>query len=80
MDRMKEVRDPDLCGWKKNGAILKWALQRREDKLRDNGTDSGESINCDWYRTTQAEMSTKQLTIGQFLEAYMGLKVEPQIL
>lgn len=52
-----------------SGAILKWALQRGEDKLKNNGKGSGESVDYEGPRVTKAEMSTKQLATDPLLEA-----------
>lgn len=40
---------------------LRWALQRGEDKLRDDGKGSWKIVDCKESGATQAERPTKQL-------------------
>lgn len=73
------IGDPDLCGYRKTGAIFKWAPWRGEDKLRDNGKGSGESVDCEGSGATEAETSTKPLANSSLLEGKVRLQVKPQV-
>lgn len=64
-----ERRGPRPVWLEKSGAILKWPLQRGKDRLKDSGKGSGESVAYEGSRVTEAEISTKWLATGPFLEA-----------
>lgn len=79
MDRVKEVGTQTCVAGGKMEQFLRWALQRGENQLRDDGKGNWESVDCEGSGATQAEMSNKQLPIGLLLEGRAGLKVKSWI-
>lgn len=76
---MKEMGDPGCVPGGNVEKFLRWAMQRGENELKDDGKGNWESVDCEGSGATQAEIFKKQLAIGSLLEGKAGLKVKPWI-
>ena len=78
-DRVKKVGTQTCAAKGKKEQFLRCVPQRTENELRDGGKGKWESLHCEGFGVTQAEISNQQLPIGPLLEGKTEMKVKSWI-
>lgn len=78
-DRVKKVGTQTCAAKGKKEQFLRCVPQRTENELRDGGKGKWESVHCEGFGVTQAEISNQQLPIGPLLEGKTEMKVKSWI-